>query len=194
MSISYDQILKILDTTKITICAQYEKDDAVCPPNLRNGLFTTSAVDNIDHNTSSTHSKENFHGTGISLFQHPSIEEPGVDRNVLSENLDYKTPKMCLPESYANVLPLHNPNDKPSVSIDKNINSNFTKDSLNQAMKDERVWLEHVNDNLRTIVRKDTNMSLSAFKANSLSTDTYYTSYIVTAPSFQQRFQVDCDD
>ena len=171
LSISYDRILKILDTTKNTICAQYEKDDAVCPPNLRNGLFTPSAVFNIDHNTSSTYSKENFHGTGISLFQHPSIEEPGVERNVLSENLDYKTPKMCLPESYTNVLPLHNPNDKQSVSTDKNINSNFKKDSLNQAMKDERIWLEHVNDNLRAVVSKDTNMSWSAFKANSLSTD-----------------------
>ena len=148
-----------------------KKDDAVCPPNLRNGLFTTSAVDNIDHNTSSTHSKENFRGTGISLFQHPSIEEPGVDRNILSENLDYKTPKMCLPESCTNVLPLHKPNDKRSVSTDKNINSNFKKDSLNQAMKDERDWLEHVNDNLWTVVSKDTNMSWSAFKANSLSTD-----------------------
>ena len=39
-SISYDRILKILDTTKNTICAQYLKDDAVCPPNLRNGQFT----------------------------------------------------------------------------------------------------------------------------------------------------------
>ena len=117
LSISYDWILKILDTTKNIICAQYEKDDAVCPPNLRNGLFTTSAVDNIDHNTSFTHSKDNFHGTDISLFQHPPIKEPGVDRNVLCENLDYKTPKRCLPESYTNVLPLHNPNDKPPTLI-----------------------------------------------------------------------------
>ena len=62
-SISYDRILKILDTTKNTICAQYEKDDTVCPPNLRNGQFTTSAVDNNDHNTSSTHSNKDFHGT-----------------------------------------------------------------------------------------------------------------------------------
>ena len=77
---------------------------------------------------------------------------------------------MCWPESYTNVLPLHSPNDKP-VSIDKNINFNFTKDSLNQAMKDERVWLEHVNYNLRTVVSKATNLSWSAFKANSLSTD-----------------------
>jgi len=29
-----------------------------------------STVDNIDHNPSSATSKESFHGTGISLFQH----------------------------------------------------------------------------------------------------------------------------
>ena len=115
--------MKILDTTKKAICAQYEKDDAVCPPNLRNGLFTTNAVDDIDHNV---------HGTGILIFQHPSVEEQGVDRNVLRENLDYKTPKKCLSESYTKVLPLHNPDDKPSDSIDKNINFNFTKDSIKQ--------------------------------------------------------------
>ena len=38
-------------------------------------------------------------------------------------------------------------------------------------MKDERVWLKHVNNNLRTVFSKDTNMSWSAFKANSLSID-----------------------
>ena len=125
--------MKILDTTKNTICAQYEKDDAVCPPNLRNGLFTTSAVFNIDHNTSSTYSKENFHGTGISLFQHPSIEGPGVDRNVLSENLDYKTPKMGFYHS---------------MTLMTNHLFQLTKTSTLISQR-KGFGLEHVNDNLK---------------------------------------------
>ena len=43
----------------------------MCPPNLREGLFTTAAIDNIDHNPSSTTTTDALHGTGISLFQHP---------------------------------------------------------------------------------------------------------------------------
>ena len=42
----------------------------VCPPKMRGDVFTPAAVDNIDHNPSSTTSKEeSFRGTGISLFQ-----------------------------------------------------------------------------------------------------------------------------
>ena len=41
-------------------------------------LFTTAAVDNIDHNPTSRTAQDSFHGTGISLFQHPSAENPGT--------------------------------------------------------------------------------------------------------------------
>ena len=40
-------------------------------PKSKKTLFTTSAYDNIDHNPSSITAKESFHGTGISVFQHP---------------------------------------------------------------------------------------------------------------------------
>ena len=52
----------------------------VCPPNLLQGLFTAGAIDNIDHNTSSTTTTGSFHGTGISLFQHPNEHSGAVDR------------------------------------------------------------------------------------------------------------------
>ena len=42
----------------------------VCPPQLKNGVFTTPAVDNINHQTSATTAKSSFNGTGISMFQH----------------------------------------------------------------------------------------------------------------------------
>ena len=44
----------------------------VCPPRLKGSIFATAAVDNTDHNPSSTSSHDSFHGTGISLFQHPT--------------------------------------------------------------------------------------------------------------------------
>ena len=60
----------------------FRMEDVVCPPMLRQGLFTTEAVDNIDHNPSSATAKDSFHGTGISLMQHPSHTHSGTDRGV----------------------------------------------------------------------------------------------------------------
>jgi hypothetical protein len=37
----------------------------------------------IDHNPSSTISTSSFHGTGISIFQHPAGENDGVERDVM---------------------------------------------------------------------------------------------------------------
>ncbi len=58
-------------------CEQFSREQVVCPPMLHGNVFTTAAVDNIDHNPSSTTSKESFHGTGISLFQHPCGRRDG---------------------------------------------------------------------------------------------------------------------
>jgi len=50
---------------------------------MRSGLFTVAAVDNLDYNHSVTTAKDSFHGTGISLMQHPSHIFEGHDRGVL---------------------------------------------------------------------------------------------------------------
>ena len=71
LSISYNHVLEISTDLGNTICHHYMIEKAVCPPELKGGLFTTAAVDNTDHNPSSTSSHDSFHGTGISLFQHP---------------------------------------------------------------------------------------------------------------------------
>jgi len=39
----------------------------VYPPGLYKGFFTTAAVDNLDHNPSSTAVLDAFHGTAISI-------------------------------------------------------------------------------------------------------------------------------
>ena len=69
VSIPYDIVLGIATEMAISASRQYETDGAVCPLVLRKHLFTTAAVDNIDHNPSSTTARDSFHGTGISIFQ-----------------------------------------------------------------------------------------------------------------------------
>ena len=65
------------------VCRQFTVDDVVCPPTPRKGLFKTAAVDNIDSNPSSATAKDSFHGTGISMLQHPTRQFSGHERGVL---------------------------------------------------------------------------------------------------------------
>jgi hypothetical protein len=41
---------------------RFVSEGVACLPKLRQGVFTTAAVDNVDHNPSSTTSKSSFHG------------------------------------------------------------------------------------------------------------------------------------
>lgn len=69
----YDRVLEITNCIAEYICIDYEEKNVVCPTNLLKNVFTTAAGDNIDHNPTSTTVKSWFHGTGISLFQHPTL-------------------------------------------------------------------------------------------------------------------------
>ncbi|KAG0720104.1 hypothetical protein GWK47_049141 [Chionoecetes opilio] len=115
LSISYDRVMAISTSMGNRVCEQYHRDEVVCPPNLREGLFTTAVVDNIDHNPSSTTSTDSFHGTGISLFQHPSLQNNGTDRREHSvlEQPSTTTTLSELPESYTCVRPLVLPRKDP---------------------------------------------------------------------------------
>ena len=75
--ISYDRVMEIEDWITISICERFKEDGVVSPACLRKVLFTVGALDNLDHNPSSTTSQSSFHGTGISLFQFPTRSNPG---------------------------------------------------------------------------------------------------------------------
>ena len=96
-SISYSRVTQLEQKLASSLCEQYAKDQAVIPASLKDSSFTVCAVDNIDHNLSSTTATISFHGTSISYHQH--ITESSKDRPkfILSDqNYDIK-----LPESYS---------------------------------------------------------------------------------------------
>ena len=103
----YDRLLQITSDIANGVCQQFRMEDVVCPTKLRHGLFTTGAVDNIDHNPSSATAKDSFHGTGISLMQHPSHTQSGTDRDVLviSQNGSSTKSVTPLPTAYTVVPP-----------------------------------------------------------------------------------------
>ena len=65
------------------VCQQFHREKVVCLPQLRSHVFTTAAVDNIDHNPSSTTARDSFHCTIISVIQHPSFFGEGTDQSLL---------------------------------------------------------------------------------------------------------------
>ena len=49
LSISYDRVMSISTDAANSVCSRFEQDGVVCPPKLHEDLFTTGALDNIDH-------------------------------------------------------------------------------------------------------------------------------------------------
>ena len=123
VSVSYDRVLEISTMLGNRICNLYNSQGVVCPPQLRRGVFTTAAVDNIDHNPSSTSARDSLHGTGISLFEHPDSSCPGTTPPPLTPISDTGHSKKlaCLPEAYTNVPPVtlvkHDPPPKERLCI-----------------------------------------------------------------------------
>jgi hypothetical protein len=106
------------------------EDGVVCPAILQKGLFTTSAVDNIDHNPSATTATTSFHGTGISVFQHPVSPTFSVSRTFEFKGQKPKSKAICcLPETYTNVKPAFL-KSKPNLPILQTPMSMFDLDYL----------------------------------------------------------------
>ena len=145
ISIPYDRVLEISGQLGETVVNQYVQDDIVCPPILRKGLFTSSAVDNIDHNPTSTTAHTAFHGTSISMFQHPSEDCSGEVRPspTIVETRVRKVPE--LPETYTNVPPAFFSRKNPEPSITNN--TSLPDPSLFRSeLRLEYEWLEKVHD------------------------------------------------
>ncbi|VDI22023.1 Hypothetical predicted protein [Mytilus galloprovincialis] len=108
LCISYHRVLEISTQLGDAVVERFLSEGLVCPPVLKKGLFTTAAVDNIDHNPSSTTAKTSFHGTGISIFQHPSDDISGIERGeLILGNRSNSRQVYSLPDTYANVRPAY---------------------------------------------------------------------------------------
>ena len=143
--ISYDRVLEISSQMGTALVKRFTEEGVVCPSVLQKGLFTTAALDNIDHNPSSTTAKSSFHGTGISLFQHPTDSEKGEQRELLHIAGAPATKKVPpLPEAYTNVRPAYFKDASPVPTGSQNMLP-LKPEILFQNIKMEYQWLEHVN-------------------------------------------------
>lgn len=166
LSVSYSRVLEISSELARKACLQFEKDGAVCPMKLRFGLFTTAAVDNLDHNPSSTTAKDSFHGTAISLFQHPTESNTGEERTctdaepVASQALTVPD----LPKFYSDVPPfaLKLPVQPPSH---ENVHDTDDTSQYGRAVEITKCWLETVETAVNGQTPAPENVSWGAYHA-----------------------------
>ena len=65
LCISYHRMLSFWKSVGNNFYYHYERDEIVCPSNLKLNLFTIHALDNIDHNSNPRTVTVSFHGTAI---------------------------------------------------------------------------------------------------------------------------------
>ncbi len=165
LSISYDRVLRLSAEMGNSVCQRFHMEQVVCPPTMRGSVFTTAAVDNIDHNPSATTAKDSFHGTGISLLQHPTFADEGVDRGtvIIEGNAGSKTVNQ-LPRFYTDVPPVTSSVKQsavPTTSITSLKRNDFTKHT-----EKEYRWLENTRHVLEENAdRSSENTSWAAYHA-----------------------------
>lgn len=165
LSVSYDRVTEIINGLATSVCLQYKADNIVCPSNLRHGLYTVGALDNIDHNPSSTTSQGSFHGTGISVFEFPTEDEPGISRPTINLPNKDQANDFTLPDNYATVPSVNIKTSNITINTSNN-NPREIKGNLVGAVEQENCWIEHSLPLLETNLVKGNYVSWSAYHAS----------------------------
>ena len=140
----------------------------MCPPKLRTSLFTTAAIDNIDYNPSSATAKDSFHGTGISIIQHPvhGFEGHQCDGLVLSHKSS-SCSIATLPPTYTNVPPASAKSKEFAVPVAEGLARPTTFQIIKEAKEEEMRWLQTLMTALPKQQLDDTDwISWSAYHAS----------------------------
>ena len=151
VSISYDRVLSISTAVGNSACRRFEQEGVVCPSKLRKELFTTAAIDNIDHNPSSNtaQGKERF-------MELPSRFSQNMDTTNLCQERNI-TVKECGGQlSTKSVRPLPNWYTDVPPCIMRKAAENIPKPSISQkeqgfvefkkAKREEYTWLKTVEE------------------------------------------------
>ena len=138
LCINYQRVEELQSNITEKICTKYN-EGLVCPPQLTKGLFTITAIDNIDHNPSSTTATSSFHGTTISVFQKSPKD---VNDKFIFKFIDDETQQhyKALPEYYTNILPIRG--GKPEYPVSPNNCQLFTNESC--SLNSANNWLNNV--------------------------------------------------
>ena len=123
-------------------CDKYREEGLACTPSLKRQMFTTAAIDNVDHNSTSNTSKSHFHGTSISPFQHPDVYNTSKHMNFhLSRQHKDKQGQFELPLYYTDISPVGTIKSNAPILQTNTDSRDITLDSLDEC----KGWLTSVN-------------------------------------------------
>ena len=119
------------------------------PPFLKPGYFTTAAVDNIDHEPSSSTATKSFHGSSITI-------EVG---NFLVEQNDVDSSSLYLPVEYRNIFPTPGGKLEPPIYLQE------SSDTINCTNIESQGWLDKLSKFADDISVED-RLSFSGYFSN----------------------------
>jgi hypothetical protein len=159
LSISYDRVQEIESSLTNAKCKSYEQIGHVIPSCLSEGVFTTAAIDNIDHNPSSTTSTDSFHGSSVTIIQHPDTPKP-ISKSTSGELLWSRKVNSKLPDTYTALPATGNVVSEPpmtTVNASPIASEPITIEQLTP-------WLNYVQESVYNISTAN-KMSFAAFHA-----------------------------
>jgi len=155
------------------VLEEYDRTGVVCPPNLKQGLFTTGNLDNIDHNPSSVTSKDDFHGTAISVTQHVFQDTPMTEHVNLPLQSTKDRKVNALPEKYKDIQPtiVKTKTSQTTIVYGCEPQPPMTTENNEQCLIQSQLqWLQHAASNIdKSIIGKNDCLSWSAYIAENLS-------------------------
>ena len=144
ISVSYDRVLNVSADLGNLLSNQFEATGIVCPASLRKNVFTTMAVDNIDHNPSSATAADSFHGTAISVVQHPSTVGEGTELEKPAFVSTASKSIKPLPSFYTNVSPVAKSCVQSPTGMLQGSMA-FDSNTMSVAIRNEYAWLEQLH-------------------------------------------------
>ncbi|KAK3926446.1 BRISC and BRCA1-A complex member 2, partial [Frankliniella fusca] len=168
LSVSHNRIMEITSQFCRMVVQRAEEEGVLCPGNLKKNCLTILALYNLDFKARSTTSGPEFHGTGISIFQLPTVSDKGQTRqfNVSFQDVEQRGARNVplLPSDYTFVSDSFVLPDKvepfPSAStlagmepsITHCLNKCLNVTHLNAAVlgfwKKKSAWLSHTHEQL----------------------------------------------
>eukprot|EP00795_Rhopilema_esculentum_P003929 gene3929-15255_t len=103
-------------------------------------MFTSAAIDNIDHNPSSSTALSAFHGTSISIFQHPKIMRRQTQLQ-LENDIEKSSVPLELPSYYTEICPTKS--KIPEYPLQRTNTEDYSNNA--QKMLEDNGWLQNLH-------------------------------------------------
>ena len=148
MSVSYKRVMEIKRSMAQAVVKQFVNDGVVLPTNICKDVFVTFDMDNLDSKNQGNFSQDEFHGTAISVTNHLSRDNLGVERPCVQiDPADTSLPQ--LPDSYSVVQPAELTRNDLFVPSSPDLDCRPSHNQLHGAKVKDESWMAHVSTQLK---------------------------------------------